>query len=107
MELPLAIRMDPEIKINQGERSVHIQQGHDECLACKLLADPINPRSNCLPKCGSMRRKIARAVEGCLYNFLNVVPGSFSRYSKEARLETDILVVSQTRDSKGYRFIMI
>lgn len=28
-----------------------------------------------------MRRKIAKAVEGCWYSFLNVVPGSFSRYS--------------------------
>ena len=33
------------------------------------------------PRCGSMRRKMAKAVEGCWYSFLNVVPGSFSRYS--------------------------
>jgi hypothetical protein len=41
-----------------------------------------------IPKCGSMRLKIANAVEGSRYNFLKVIPGSFSRYSKEARFET-------------------
>jgi hypothetical protein len=28
-----------------------------------------------------MRRKMAKAVEGCRYSFLKVAPGSFSRYS--------------------------
>jgi hypothetical protein len=35
-----------------------------------------------------MRLKIANAVEGSRYNFLNVTPGSFSRYSKDAMFET-------------------
>lgn len=39
--------------------------------------------TNVFAKCGSIRRKIARAVDGCWYSLLNVVPGSCSRYSKE------------------------
>lgn len=35
-----------------------------------------------LPRFGSMRRKMAKVVEGCWYNLLNVVPGSCSRYSE-------------------------
>lgn len=38
-----------------------------------------------------MRRKMARAVEGCLYNFINTVPGSDSKYSKLRRDEVDIV----------------
>jgi hypothetical protein len=38
-----------------------------------------------------MRLKIAKAVDGSWYKRLNVVPGSLSRYSKEASDETDIL----------------
>ncbi len=37
-----------------------------------------------------MRLNIASAVEGCLYSRLKTVPGSFSRYSKDLREETDI-----------------
>lgn len=40
-----------------------------------------------------MRRKMAKAVEGCWYRRLKVVPGSLSRYSKEAREETDIVIM--------------
>lgn len=54
-----------------------------------------------------MRRKMARAVEGCLYSRMKVVPGSFSRYSKEARVETDILVVPKSQVSSCYRFIIV
>lgn len=38
-------------------------------------------RDEALPRFGSMRRKMAKAVEGCWYSLLNVVPGSCSRYS--------------------------
>jgi hypothetical protein len=41
-----------------------------------------------IPKCGSMRLNIANVVEGSRYSFLKVIPGSFSRYSKEARFDT-------------------
>ena len=54
-----------------------------------------------------MRLKIAKAVDGCLYNFLNVVPGSLSRYSKDARDETDILAMSWSPGSRSYRFIIV
>jgi hypothetical protein len=40
-----------------------------------------------------MRLKIAKEVEGCWYSRLKVVPGSLSRYSKDARDETDMLTV--------------
>jgi hypothetical protein len=51
-----------------------------------------------------MRLKIANAVEGSRYNFLKVTPGSFSRYSKEARLETAEAILATVRarcDSRG------
>jgi hypothetical protein len=38
-----------------------------------------------------MRLKIAKAVDGSWYKRLKVVPGSLSRYSKDASDETDIL----------------
>lgn len=38
-------------------------------------------RDKPLPRFGSMRRKMAKVVEGCWYSLLNVVPGSCSRYS--------------------------
>lgn len=36
-----------------------------------------------------------------------MVPGSLSKYSKEARDETDILKVSLSQFSKCYRFIIV
>jgi hypothetical protein len=48
-----------------------------------------------------MRRKIANAVEGSRYNFLNVIPGSFSRYSKEARLDTAEAIFKAALDGVG------
>jgi hypothetical protein len=54
-----------------------------------------------------MRRKMARAVEGCWYSRMKVVPGSRSRYSKDARVETDILKVPKSQISNDYRFIII
>jgi hypothetical protein len=53
-----------------------------------------------------MRRKMASAVEGCWYNRLKVVPGSLSRYSKDARVETDILKVSRSQVASCYLFII-
>lgn len=44
-----------------------------------------------IPKCGSMRLKMASAVEGCLYMRLNVVPGRPSKYSNDRREDADIL----------------
>lgn len=38
-----------------------------------------------------MRLKMARAVEGCLYNLLKVIPERFSRYSKDRMEEVDML----------------
>ena len=54
-----------------------------------------------VPKCGSIRLKMASAVEGCLYKRLNVVPGRPSRYSNDRREDADIwseayLVVTST-----------
>lgn len=49
---------------------------------------------------------MASAVEGCWYNRLKVVPGSLSRYSKDARVETDILKVSRSQVSNCYLFII-
>jgi hypothetical protein len=37
-----------------------------------------------------MRLKIAKAVDGSWYKRLKVVPGSLSKYSNDAREETDI-----------------
>ena len=56
-----------------------------------------------------MRLKMANAVEGCWYNLLKVVPGSLSRYSNEASVETDILKASMSisQDSSSHRFIMV
>lgn len=55
-----------------------------------------------------MRLKMARAVEGCWYRRLKVVPGSLSRYSKEAREDTDILTFSLASIwDFCYRFIMV
>ena len=45
-----------------------------------------------VPKCGSMRLKMASAVEGCLYRRLNVVPGRPSRYSNDRRDDADIFL---------------
>ena len=43
-----------------------------------------------VPKCGSIRLKMASAVEGCLYKRLKVVPGRPSRYSNDRREDADI-----------------
>jgi len=61
-------------------------------LAKKKSANTLMIRRDhyCSPKCGNILRKIARAVEGCWYNLLKVVPGKRSRYSKEAS-EEDML----------------
>jgi hypothetical protein len=37
-----------------------------------------------------MRRKMAKVVEGCWYNRLNVVPGNCSKYSDSALALTDM-----------------
>ena len=44
-----------------------------------------------LPRCGSMRRKMAKAVDGCWYSLRNEAPGRVSRYSNDRREETDIV----------------
>ncbi len=44
-----------------------------------------------IPKCGSMRRKMASAVDGCWYSLWNVVPDICSRYSNERRDELDMM----------------
>jgi hypothetical protein len=54
-----------------------------------------------------MRLKMANAVEGCWYSLRKVVPGSLSRYSNEARVETDILKVSISQELNCHRFIMV
>jgi hypothetical protein len=43
-----------------------------------------------------MRLKIAKAVDGSWYKRLKVVPGSLSRYSKDASDETDILQMARS-----------
>jgi hypothetical protein len=53
-----------------------------------------------VPRSGSMRRKIARAVDGCWYRRLKVVPGSDSRYSKEPRDTADM--ISYPIETIGY-----
>ena len=60
-----------------------------------------------LPKCGSMRLKMASAVEGCLYRRLNVVPGRPSRYSNDRREDADILSTAHLSGRWIYRSIMI
>lgn len=51
------------------------------------------------PRCGSMRRKIANAVEGCWYSFRNVVPGSVLRYSSSWSEGDDAAAIFATSSS--------
>ena len=61
----------------------------------KVLAELVSNGKYCVdrqvPKWDNMRLKMARAVDGCLYNLLKVVPGRPSRYSNDRRAEADIL----------------
>lgn len=43
-----------------------------------------------IPRWGSIRRKIARAVEGCWYSRWKTVPGRLSRYSNDRSVEPDM-----------------
>lgn len=53
-----------------------------------------------------MRLKIASAVEGCLYSLLKTVPGRLSRYSKDLREETDMLIAEAPLQYSCYNVIM-
>ena len=53
---------------------------------------------------------MAKAVEGCWYSFLNVVPGSFSRYSaswSDGVGLTDMLATVDSQSERSQLYFMV
>ena len=94
--LPFAVGTRPGLQVGDGEGVAYIEEGHDKGFGYRgldSLAADLSTISSMMgiPRCGSMRLKMAKAVDGCWYSLRNEAPGRVSRYSNDRREETDMV----------------